>query len=251
MAYNNEKKTEDMNTNGFQFYNQKAGSTLVIGHWNDLITIKICPVLAESERVEGKTFDYKGGINVALTAEKAYALAKAIVRGNFEKTVGVPSGTNFIEIGKANQLIPGAENYADDVIAITIYKEVGADGAIKNTLSYIFNTCDVMEGFKGNREEFTVSTVDAELQLFILSLQESVKANTNAVAHSTRNANKFAGKKYQNDLAQIKEKLGIQTESKNNYQSGGTANSFFNNGGQKTGAVVDGGYIKTDGLKAL
>ena len=105
---NNNNKSENkknVNTRSFQFYNKEGfdPSTVVLGFWNDFLSIKLHPAKDPSKQTETDIFDYEKAINTALNPEKALALLTNIQKVIYPalaagecRVVGVPVGGNNI-----------------------------------------------------------------------------------------------------------------------------------------------------------
>ncbi|NNV04736.1 hypothetical protein, partial [Brevibacillus sp. MCWH] len=112
---NNSKDVVNVNTRGIQFMNSEGNfpSTLQIGYWNDMISLKINPALDKSQQTETKKFDYEKLISTAITLEKATILAEAVekyVLPSFDEKKeifkGVPVGGDSL-VGVGIKVING------------------------------------------------------------------------------------------------------------------------------------------------
>lgn len=76
----------------------------------------------------------------------------------------------------------------------------------------------------------------AELEMLKITLEEYVKATTNAIAYSINDLNRYADQGAYNDRKAICEKLGIEKRTGNNRQSNGgqSGRSLLNNQGRQT-----------------
>jgi hypothetical protein len=81
MAFGGKQKN-NATTRGYQFYNSNAvdPATLSMGWWNNYITIKINPMLPESEQTDNKIYDYENGVSIMLSKENIYAVLKGLAR---------------------------------------------------------------------------------------------------------------------------------------------------------------------------
>lgn len=233
----NEWKEKSMNTKSFTFYNKnnEHGSMLLMGFWNSCLTLKIHPIIPESRRNGSKMFDMETFINTALTPEKAiamaYNLSKVVAQledGNYDfKSFGVPIGSGFVEISNGEKFGGARES-----LCITIYSNIDENGRTDEKLSYFFNTVPTYLNYDSTAggSDLDINACEGEFLLFYRYVLEGIKANTNAVAHSIRNSNKYAYEKENSNIAAIMTKLGISTESYSSNNSGNKSSGFFGSG---------------------
>ena len=76
----NNKDKDSINTRSIQFMNSEGfdPSTLVMGHWNDKLSIKIHPALDKNKQTASNVFDYEVAITTALPADKIQTLINGI-----------------------------------------------------------------------------------------------------------------------------------------------------------------------------
>jgi hypothetical protein len=77
---NNGRDKDNINTSGIQFSNKDGfvSSALVLGYWNDKLSIKLHPALEASKQTENNTFDYERATITSLTVEKMQTLLNGI-----------------------------------------------------------------------------------------------------------------------------------------------------------------------------
>lgn len=244
--YNNTKK--DVNTSGYQLYpNMRVAgpkSTLIIGHWKDLLTIKLCPELPENLQNEKSKFNYKEYLQVVLKPNKSLELLKAIekFKENPSTSYGVQTGENLIMISAT----------PEQNVVLSIFTKIDETGKPENELTFVFNTAMLIEGYNPQTGEYDIgSGFMPDLDLLMLTLEESCKAHTNAQVHANRNVNKFNTDKVNGNLEAIALKLGVEpigAKREGGYNK--SESSYFNAGGnsrptqEDIGSVENGGYIE-------
>ena len=85
MAYQNQNNksqaNESVNSKGFQFFNKNGieGSTLILGLWNQQISLRIHPAKDPDKQTDTSVFDYDRSINLVIPPFMAAAIATAVV----------------------------------------------------------------------------------------------------------------------------------------------------------------------------
>lgn len=249
--YNNEKKKKTTSTNGVQFYNKELGSTLITGMWEGCATLKICPVLPQDKQTKTNTYDYDVFVNAVLTQEKLYDLAQickiviaTVNSGSYEfEPMGIPTGSGYVEIA------PGQTyDKPEGTIALAIYNGIDADGKAENKLVYVFNKSNFFKNYAGSGQYDKSDYYEAEFNRFYIIINETIKAMTNAVAHTIATRNRYTTDSIISSLAALKEKSGISS-----FKSG-QVNTYFgsvNNEKKNTenlGTVEFGGTVVEERL---
>jgi len=237
---NNNNQEQSTNTRGPQMYNRdkERGSTLICGFWNTMQTIKICPILPQDKRSESKMYNYETFLTSALVPEKAYALMTGIKKhvlpalesGELEsiRNVGVPVGEGFIQISNGHSLGYPLGLY------ITIFSKIDAEnGRAEQWLSFEFTQSPYFLNYNHEDGDISKEAEYMDFGIFMNYLAEGIKASSRAVAHSVRDQYKYVDNGRRNEIKQIMDKLGI--ESNNGYNnnrgnSGGQSNGFFGGG---------------------
>lgn len=219
---NNSKDALNVNTRGPQFMNKDGfdPSTLLIGFWNDMISIKIHPALEKSKQTESKVFDYEKVVNTALTLEKATILKEQIekkilpaIENDEDKKVGVPvGGDSLIVVGTGKDMTGKISPY------IAIHKSLDAKTRKPEmSIHYEFSRGTAIEDYDAKTGEFTlVKDIHGELNIFLEILKASIAGLSNCQTHSSRYVDKFYRSKLLNDISEIAAKLGISTNSYGN-----------------------------------
>lgn len=227
---NNNRNNDSMNTKGLQFYGAegKEKSTLIVGHWNELVSLKLHPVLEESKRTSDSKYNYSESIQTSLSPEKCSSIIESI-----DKFV-IPSINEKKQcckgvIIKGNSLVLIGNKVVDDesVPFIAILKDIDPETRKpESSLDFDFKPCKYIDDYNLDTGEFNVGFQQSDFNLFVSLLRESLKSMSNAVAHSIRNINKFKTKSDTNVIYQIAEKVGVET--KYGKKSYGMTDDIFN-----------------------
>lgn len=197
--YNNNSRERDdsTNTRGRQYYNSDGThkSTLVLGFWNKMISLKIHPALPADKVTQNERFDYNQVISTALSTEKALKISELIdthvipsLLEGVKVSKGVPIGVDSAVVVGVNEDQSG-QHYA--FLAIT--KNIDGETKIpKEVLVYQFTNQLVIDKYDFQEGEFDVSN-DAVLEVkeFSLQLMAAVQALVGAQAHSMRHIDKY------------------------------------------------------------
>lgn len=256
-GYNNSNqfKELDKNTKGTTLRNTKSEfkSALEIAYWNSALKLIIHPPLPESERSNERVIDYKSdakahgilGIENALLLLEAIKVEVVPNLAEFEY-VGISAGQSYIEIARES----GVKGANERGLYLNIYTQIDGSGNPKHVLSYQFAGKKYFKNFKREGYEMsnTFTQLPTEFMLFITHLEEAVKAMTNAVAHSIRNANKYEYARNVNMLNKMAEKMNITqadmySKGNSNNSNGG---SYFNGGSQNSAPSNDTFDYKTE-----
>ena len=250
--YQNEKKKKNKNTTATQFYNKNYGSTLAVSYLNEgTVILKIHPTLPENKQSQSNIYDYDSYVIAYLSPIKLIELSaainevqKSLVTNNsydFD-SVGISAGDGYVEIGTTEDF----EISGEKKLAICIYNGIDANGEATNKLVYVFNSSNYYKNYARKKTDYDTSNVlESEFILFSTIIQEAIKASTNAIAHSIRNANKYQDNASYESIKEIKEKLGIKSISYNN----NSTTSYFGvkNNQNKLDATANFGNVENGG----
>lgn len=217
-APKNNRETVNTNTRGVQFLNSESkleSSTLQFGFWNEMVSLKINPVLPEAQQTDSKKFDYDVTVSTALNLDKTLTLKKAIeeelipaFNEGRDAFKGVPvSGTSVVGVGvKVVDEVP--ETY------FAIFKNLDAETfKPSESLSYNFRTSYTIDDYNPETGDYKlVKGLPGELQLFARLLGAAVDALSNANAHAHRNVNRFSNDRQQKLLNDIASKVGVEVQ---------------------------------------
>jgi hypothetical protein len=215
---NNSKETMSINTKSIQLMNRDGfmPSTLVLGYWNDLLSIKIHPPLEKSKQTDTRYYNYEEKINTALTVDKAQVLVTQIerllmpaIRNDEEKNVAViVSKDSLVLIGTGKKLTGSIKPY------IALFK--GLDPATKRTDNYLCyefkSTKFVLDYDYETGECETTDDNISEFLLFYTLLKSYVSAQSNSIVQTIRYVDRFYNDKLVNNIHSIMSKLGIQID---------------------------------------
>lgn len=216
---NNQEKQNNVNTRAKQFMNKDGfyPSTLLVGYWNEMISLKMHPALPREKQTQSSVFDYNQAISTSLTIDKAMILLKkidevilpAIYEGRVASTAVLIGLNNLVQIGS------GLKGEVRPFVAI--HKGLDADSKIPTESIYYefvnsndqsLSTIDNFDPETGSYE--SSATVHAEFFVFRELLLESIRGLMMVSAHADRYVNKYYKDKVSSDLAEIGGKMGLQ-----------------------------------------
>lgn len=239
---NNQEKQTNVNTRAKQFMNKDGfyPSTLLVGYWNEMISLKMHPALPKEKQTQSSVFDYQQAISTSLTIDKAMILLKkiedviipAIYEGKVVSTAILIGLNNLVQVGS------GVKGELKPFIAI--HKGLDANTKIPaESIYYEFVTSDdqslaTIDNYNPETGAYeTSTTVHAEFFVFRELLLESIRGLMMVSAHADRYVNKYYRDKVSNDLAEIGGKMGLQLRRESTgFTSYGNRNngiSFGNN----------------------
>lgn len=212
----NTREQTQVNTRGLSFFNNEStleSSTMQLGYWNEMVSLRINPALPEDKQTETNKFDYEVSISTALTLDKTITLKKAIdeeilpaFAEKREISKGVPVGGNsVISVG-----VKVVDDKSEAFLAI--YKSLDSDTKKPgDMLVYNFRTVYTVDDYNPETGEYTLTQgVPGELNVFTRALGAAVEALTNAVAHSMRNVNRYANEQQKTLMNEIATKVGVE-----------------------------------------
>lgn len=204
MAFQNQqnKQTDSVNTRGYQFFNRDGffGSTLIVGLWNQLITLKIHPAKEASKQTESSIYDYDKTINLVLPPEKAFTISKlckerlipAVLRGE-ECTFSVAINASSVLVLSTGLKLTGKMNPH-----IRICRNIKPETLVaEEHMPYFFNIGIVIPNYDGTNKENKPESYPSELVYFVESLDRLSFGLLGAEDHARRWINrKFNTERY-------------------------------------------------------
>ena len=176
MAYQNQnnksQSSESVNSKGFQFFNKNGiePSTLIVGLWNQQITLKIHPAKDPDKQTDSSVFDYDRSINLVIPAFMASSIAKkciekfipALEKGE-EYTIGFAIGNSSVLV-----VSTGVKKTGKIMPYIAILRNIQPKTLIPNdVLSYTFNANLILPTYDGTETATTFVNDFAEAVYFI------------------------------------------------------------------------------------
>lgn len=235
----NTREQAQVNTRGLSFFNNEStleSSTMQLGYWNEMVSLRINPALPEDKQTETNKFDYEVSLSTALTLDKTITLKKAIdedilpaFNEKREISKGVPVGGNsVISVG-----IKLVDDKPEAFLAI--YKSLDSDTKKPgDMLTYNFRTVYTVDDYNPETGEYTLTQgVPGELNVFTRALGAAVEALTNAMAHSMRNVNRYANEQQKTLMNEIASKVGVEVRQPYNNRGNFSNNrrDVFGSGG--------------------
>lgn len=202
--YNNNNRNnsgeKNTNTRSFQFYmdvndDWASPSTMVLGYWNNMISLKLHPALDSGRRTSTNVFDYEQQLSTALNPEKANILAdeidNVIIKEGLEgeevsRAVTVGGGSTLIIVGVKK--FEGKEN----LNAYLMVARIGDDFKPTEAITYVFNPMSIIKDYNPQTGDYGIDFNEfSELQLFSKFLRASVDHLTMGTAHATRTVDRY------------------------------------------------------------
>jgi hypothetical protein len=224
----NNREQVNINTTAIQFKNSQGSSpsTMVIGYWNSLLSIKLHPPLDESKRSENEFFDYSKVISTAITLEKLLVIIKQIeehilpaIENKKKIFKGVPVGGDTL-VGVGVQI-------EDDtpVVYFAIFKGLDEKTMLpKEFIKYNFRTSYTVDNYDAEKGEFEITqNIQSEFITFYEVLKAAKIGLSNSTVHADRFVNKFFRDKLMGRIEDIATKVGVPSQQRYGYgrNSGG------------------------------
>lgn len=224
-SQNNAKDKKDVNTRSmYQFMNVNGfdPSTLVVGYWNNMLSLKMHPALPKDQRSEKRVYDYDKKVITSLPADIVRVLIHCIehniipaMESGEAKSVGIQCGADsLITVGTGVKQTGAVRPY------IAIHKGIDSETRIANmSIAYEFERGAIIDEYDATTGKYSGTTdVHNEFYLFIDMLKASIYAMSGATAHSIRVADSWIRDKYLANQSAIASKLGVSLSS--GYSSG-------------------------------
>lgn len=225
LASQNNKDRANVNTTGIQFSNKEGfdPSALVVGYWNDMLSLKIHPALPKEKQTEKSVFDYEHVVMTSLTVEKLQALHTAVmdrilpaIEAGEEKNVSVIINMDsLVTIGTGVALNKKVSPY------VAIHK--GLDPETRkpeSSIYYEFKSAPIIEDYDVESGKYE-TTFDkfTEFKAFLSCIAFAIPVLMNVTSHVSRTVDRAYKEKLTNEIASIAAKLGVSTSSKGGYTS--------------------------------
>ena len=229
---NKDRKDYGVNTRGIQFKNKNGidPSTIIIGYWNDMMTLKIHPALPKEKQTQENVYDYEHALNTALTLDKVQILfegMKHIENAIIEEkqyAVGVKVGLNSVVM-----ISTGVKETGSVRPFIAIYKDLDAESEQAGQgIRYEFNKSEAVVNYDpatGKTEE--KHEIPSELLVFKAILKSTVENLTNAAVHAMRIVQNYYNTRQMEMITAVAAKMGIETNNRTSATNNGTTNSVF------------------------
>lgn len=233
---NQKDKNNDVNTRGFQFMNAEGfePSTLSVGSWNDMLSLKINPALEPSKRSEGRVYDYDRNVSTSLNAENVMILHNKIknnilpaIDNNEDASIGVVigGGASLLVIGTGKRLTNEIRPF------LAIHKNLNADTKKPEmSMFYEFKKAQTIDNYDESNGNYVVSeSINSELNLFIKLLEGYLIAVGKFNVHFSRYVEKFYKDRMMNTVNAIADKVGAATDMAYNGNSRQARKNIFGN----------------------
>ena len=234
---NNDKDNQiNVNTKIFQFMNKDGfdPSSMTIGGWNEMFSIRFNPTLDKSKQTEGRVFDYDKYVTTSLNREKAtmllYKIEKEIkpaLENSEEKTVGIQvGGDSLFVVSTGVKLLGSVKPY------VAIHKSLNPDTKKPEiSMFYEFKSDVTIDDYDYTSGNYSISEViHNEFELFVLLIKSYIIAGSGFATHINKYIEKFINDRLNNTINAIAQKVGASSST--GYRSNGyngTRQNIFDN----------------------
>lgn len=250
MAFQNQQnqKRDYINSTCFQFYNKSgefASSTLNLGLWDQLISLRIYPAKEVSKQTETSVYDYDKAIHMVFPCTEAITIAK-VTREIIVPAIGAGAeATVSFPIGNTNALVisTGVKRFGKLAPYLSILKDIQPTTLLPNeSMIYQFNSNTYIKDYDGSSsmegKTIVSSEVYGELLYFIHAMTAISEDMLGGAHHIQRFYSKRFNKEIMNLYRGLADKIGVEFYAGNNgngYSTGSRSSvSVFNNPGSNS-----------------
>lgn len=228
----NNKQQTNVNTRGIQLMNKDGfdPSTLVLGFWNEMLSIKLHPAFEPSKQTASSVYDYETVFQTVLTVEKAQLLYKKIkekilpaLEEGTESSVGVLIGDDTIVL-----VGTGVKQFGEAKPFLGLFKGLNERKKAESMICFEFRPTETIEDYDPLTGEHSIDKNSyPHLELFIKFLEAGIVALLHAEAHSNRHVNNYFRER-------LMEAVGASTPKQNYSNNSRTRNVFGEDSNQAT-----------------
>lgn len=192
----NNKQQTNVNTRGIQLMNKEGfdPSTLVLGFWNEMLTVKLHPALEPSKQTATSVYDYETTFQTILNVEKAQLLLNKIratilpaIKEKKEASVGVLIGEDTLLI-----VGTGVKQFNELKPFLGLFKGLNANKSAETAICFEFRATETIVDYDPMTGEHDVEKDSyPHLDIFINYLATGIKALLHAEIHSIRHVDKY------------------------------------------------------------
>ena len=218
-----------------RFYNPNSSvdpSTLQITYLFGMMCLKFSPMMKDATP-DNPRYDYQAGGKVFITHMDALVLMHEI-----ELFEANPSAyTNLGCVNNSGSLLSISNGVEFGITSpCMVLRKIDEKGDIVYTYVYELNNDRYsIRNFDEKTKEYDKFFYGMlELEMLKITLDEYVKATTNAIAYSLNDLNRFQDQSNYNRISQIHEKLGIEKPQRNGNNNHGGKGMFDSNPGRNS-----------------
>lgn len=236
---NSRDNAPSTNTRGKNFFNKDGfyPSTLQVGYWNELVSLRVHPALDKSKQTDGKVFDYDQNVATAITTEKAATLGEYISTTLIENFKNKVAGFQGVQVNGDSLVGVGTKQVGDRFVTyLAIYKSLD-EKTRKPAVSiwYEFTNTNTINNYNPETGDFEVGeAIPSEVKEFGDILNKARIDLYNAGAHATRVVDKFYRDGMNSKLDEIGSKLGVAPKSSGGYRRNSNNDVFASGGSRQT-----------------
>lgn len=192
----NNKQQVNVNTRGIQLMNKDGfdPSTLVLGFWNEMMSLKMHPALEPSKQTATSVYDYETSFQTILNVEKAQLLLKKIkekvlpaIETKEEASVGIMIGEDTLVV-----VGTGVKQFSELKPFVGIFKGLNENKSAETMICFEFKATETINNYDPMTGDHEIETDSyPHLDIFISYLETGIKALIHAETHSIRHVDKF------------------------------------------------------------
>lgn len=231
----NNRQQTNVNTRGIQLMNKDGfdPSTVVLGFWNDMMSIKLHPALEPSKQTQTAVYDYETTFQTVLNVEKGQLLLNKIkekilpaLESETEASVGVLIGDDSLLL-----VGTGVKQFNEVKPFLGLFKGLNEKKKAETMICFEFKATETINDYDPMTGEHDVEKDSyPHLDLFVKYLESGISALMHAETHSIRHVDKY----YRDTLLAAVKGTDVSSSS-NGYSSGSrTRNIFGDNSSSST-----------------
>lgn len=222
----NNKYQVNVNTRGIQLMNKEGfdPSTVILGFWNEMVSIKMHPALEPSKQTSSSVYDYETTFSTVLTVEKAQLLYSKMneliypaIKEGRDESIGVQIGDDALVI-----VSTGVKQFGEVKPFLGIFKGLDERKKAETMICFEFKQSEdlIRDYDPSTGEHEKVKGCYPHLDLFNRFLNVAINAMMHAEAHSVRFVDKFFRDK-------LLEAAGASTGTISSYGGGSSTRNVF------------------------
>lgn len=170
---NNPPKKTNTTTRIVQVYNPDGTDpgTLILGYWNQYMSIKINPVLPPAEQKDGRVYDYDNGASILLNLENIVALNKGIAIFEKNKKNGKKALPPALKVNDIILKIGAEGEYTSiDSPYLAFFEIKGKEDVASGSIFYVFpegtDDSTILFGYNEETGKSKVKSYSTQYEIF-------------------------------------------------------------------------------------
>lgn len=246
---NNQQKETHINTRGVQFFNVNGfePSTMIVGMWNQLISLRIHPAKEKSQQTKSSVYDYDRSVNIILDTKTAETLADIIEKNILPAVESGTECTKAIVVGANSAVIisTGVKRNSGRVSPyIAIARNIKPGTLLpEDMLSYTFITSMILNNYDGNagNNDFDPKTCQVPIQSELVGFMWVLRHLGVAILGGEYHAGRNISKRYDDNLFRLYKELAAKNGIEF-YSGNGNGGNGYSRGGNVFGNSDSGSF---------